>query len=391
MSLNCSSSNCNNKLYNNEHCIFHCTKDDWYTVETIKNYNNKMIESRTWNTKLLEQFWDEFDTYIINNNNCKEFIFPESEYYIFENNKYKDIEQRKHLENKDFLKINFDKAIFIESVSINKTIINCTFKGTKFNYLDLSFTKIKDCNFHGANIKDLSIQAALIEDSSFKWLNANTMSLMYSHVYNTHFDSASIDNMDLLDVVIKDVSFQNIHLLKGDKDTYRVLKDYYFNISDNLKGNYFYAKEMQEYCKQIMFAPYYDVKQIVKDTIYTFKNKKHRKQKVKNIYNNFKYLFISLKTVITEGLLLTFNFLMSNYGQNWFLPLMWLVIFSLTIFISITPDKVFDVNEFAMFLNPFIKNTDKYNDVYAIWLLHKIMETIFIYNFIVAIKRKTNK
>jgi len=44
-----------------------------------------------------------------------------------------------------------------------------------------------------------------------------------------------------------------------------------------------------------------------------------------------------------------------------------------------------------MFLNPFIKNTDKYNDVYAIWLSHKVLETIFIYNFIVTIKRQMNR
>ena len=49
-------------------------------------------------------------------------------------------------------------------------------------------------------------------------------------------------------------------------------------------------------------------------------------------------------------------------------------------------------NGFWEFLNPFNKKvSDKYEDVYGIWMLHKLLMTVFIYHFVIAIKRKTRR
>ncbi len=376
----CLDKDCNYDIFHEyEYCIFHCSKDDWFSIDKLHNINKKTIESKNWNIKLLEEFWEKFYEHIIFYKNCKKFIFPENECYLGEYFEKKDYFSDLKLDGFDFDKSDFK---FCSEMTRNN-LTNCTFRNAQFNYADFTFSKLENCNFHGSTFKNLNLSATNIKDTNFKWLNvAESANFMYSHIYNSYFDNSYINNFELENSVVKDISLQNIKVVKGDKHCYRILKEYHSKISDNILSNYYYSKEMQTYLKSIVLDPYYHIISITKNI---------RKQRFKNILNNTKFFFSSMSTFISDGLLLLWNFCVSNFGQNWFLPIFWLSFSSLGIFFYITPDKVFNINEFAIFLNPFTKSTDKFNDVYALWLLHKILETIFIYNFIIAIKRRTGQ
>ena len=388
MNNTCTIPNCNNVIFSDKFCIFHVNKDTWYTKKNSKN--NK--EYKNWNTSLVEQFWNDFYTFIKINKDCSKFIFPEFDYYLFTVDINEEPIHKQHLNETNLKDINFKESIFLSTCSMHDTkIINCNFDQCKFNYLQILKSDIIDCSFHGAQFKDANIDGCYIKNVNFQWLNLDHISFTFSRIYNTNFNNSYFKNIELESAVVKDSTFQNTTILDGNIDTFRILKDYYFNLSDNIKGNYFYAKEMQEYCKEIITAPYYDVKSIINNVKNYFKYKNLKEQRKNNIYRAIKDLYKSLIRVLSEGLLLIWNYLISNYGQNWLLPLIWLFIFSFTIFIYINPNQIFNINEFAMFLNPFIKNTDKYNDIYAIWLTHKILEMVFLYNFIIAIKRRANR
>lgn len=388
MDNTCTIPNCNNEIFADEFCIFHCKKDTWYTKEKSKNNT----EYKKWNTSLVEHFWNDFYTVIATNKDCSKFIFPEFDYYLFTNDIDEDPIHKQQISKINLKDIDFSESIFLSTCSIHNTkIINCNFDRCQLNYLQILKSDIIDCSFHGARFKDANIDGCFIKNVNFQWLSLDYISFTFSRIYDTNFNNSYFRNIELESAVVKDTTFQNTTILAGNIDTFRILKDYYFNLSDNIKGNYFYAKEMQEYCKEIIIAPYYDLKSIIRNIKNYFKFDDIKEKRKENIFNAFKNLFISSTRVATEGLLLIWNYLISNYGQNWLLPLIWLFTISFIIFININPNTSFNINEFAMFLNPFIKNTDKYNDIYAIWLTHKILETIFIYNFIIAIKRRTNR
>lgn len=92
----------------------------------------------------------------------------------------------------------------------------------------------------------------------------------------------------------------------------------------------------------------------------------------------------------------------SDFGQSWVRPLLWIVLLTVIVLSFIHLDKFsFDYifsnklniwNEFWEFLNPFSKSVqEKYKDIYSVWMIHKLLMTVFIYHFVVAIKRKTKR
>ena len=385
MKSHCKIENCKKEIFNNDTCIFHCKKDTWYQEE---NLNEKKL--KRWNNKLLESFWNEFYLHVQNNKDCTQFIFPEYDYYIEID--YEDVIHIHHLTSLTLSSLDFSKSNFIEGLVVdNMKIYNCKFNQCSFKYLNIMGSEIDNCSFHGARFDSANLDGNNIQKTNFQWLDTDYMSFLYSKISESNFNNSYFKTLSLEHAVVSDSSFQNTTIISGNIHTFRVLKSYFFSINDNINGNYHYAREMQEYCKNIVFAPYYNFKRIIRNIKTYFKYTNHKKKRLGHIKGSIQDLFSSVKTFITDGPLLIWNFVVSNYGQNWILPIIWLFLSSYIIYKYINPNVNFDINEFSMFMNPFIKNTDKYDAFYALWMFHKLLESIFIYQFIIAVRRRTNR
>lgn len=382
----CSINNCKREKFNKEACIFHCKKNDWYEEQTSKNG----IRVKHWDTKLVERFWNDFYLHIKENKDCTNFIFPEFEYYVDVN--ANDVIHKWHLSDFQLLKLDFSKSTFVSGLYINNSKLkNCKFNQCNFTYLHIFASEIDNCSFHGSRFESASLDGNTIYKTNFQWLHTDDMSFMYSKIKESNFNNSYFKTLNLEHAVVSDSSFQNITVLSGNIHTFRILKSYYQGIADNINANGYYAKEMQEYCKDIVYSPFYNFKNIVRNIRAYFKYDNDKTKRLEHIHNSIKEFFWSVKTFFSDGLLLIWNFLVSNYGQNWLLPLIWLFISSYIIYEKVHSNIIFDINEFSMFMNPFIKNTEKYNEFYALWMLHKLLESIFIYQFIVAVRRRLNR
>ena len=385
MKPNCKIKNCKKEVFNNDTCLFHCKKDDWYQEESL---NGKKL--KRWDDKLLENFWDQFYLYIQNNKDCTQFIFPKFDYYI--EISYEDAIHKRPLTNSTLSSLDFSKSHFIDGLIVdNVKIYNCKFNQCSFSYLQILGSEIDNCSFHGVRFDSAYLDGNNIQKTNFQWLDTDYISFLYSKISESNFNNSYFKTLNLEHTVVSDTSFQNTTIISGNIHTFRILKSYFFNINDNINGNYHYSREMQEYCKDIIFSPYYSFKSVIQNTKSYFKYDNYKRKGVGHIYRSIQELFGSMKTFFMDGPLLIWSFVVSNYGQNWILPLIWLFLSSYVIYRYINPNIDFNINEFSMFMNPFIKNTDKYDNVYALWMFHKLLESIFIYQFIVAVRRRTNR
>jgi len=55
--MNCNHPQCNQKIFENNKCIFHCEKNDWFT------FNNK--NEKTWEKEKVNQFWSELNNLLM--------------------------------------------------------------------------------------------------------------------------------------------------------------------------------------------------------------------------------------------------------------------------------------------------------------------------------------
>lgn len=371
-------------MFEEDLCIFHCEKTSWYTMKNKIKY---------WNDDLLNLFWDKFYQILNTQKDYTKFIFPEADYYFYYDEEENPIHFQK-LSSLTFEKVDFNDSIFLTNVIFNECKFNkCNFRRVHADNITFLSSEVLECNFQGIPVKSLEFLDCVIEKTNLKWLSLNEMLFESCRLSETLFNNSYIENFDLSASILKDCSFQNTDIERGSIETYRVLKHYNENIKNDILSNQYYSKEMRLYCKDVIFGPYYSFKAGITNIRVTFDNHSLSHLKASRIKETIFYVYEDLKIFFSEGPILLWNFLISDFGQSWYLPLFWFAITSVIIFNYVAGQIPFDINTFAVFINPFLTNlsTETYKNHYALWLLHKILETIFLYHFVIAVKQKTRR
>ncbi len=403
----CSHSDCEIKTFSGtDKCIFHCKKDDWY-----EEVNDKKI----WNKKLVAKFWEEFKehkpTIAINQTIFSEYIFPTFKrnmstngvlfdvigFYSFLDNRYVkkllsltfskckflgdgeiiNIEKETNI-TLDFNEVIF-KDIFKLNLHINKLsfnnckfenefhIINSNIKILKFlktNHLKDSKLYIKKINANKFEIDDIDLSRSsdfIFQISNLtinKELNIKETNLGYLEINDLDISNATIL---FKNITLNNTKWGNISKIEADRDTFRQLK-----VANDSQGNYivanrFFSMEMREYKKELKEKSWFS-------------------------------------SDWQDKLIFLLNKIVSNFGQSWFLPLVWFFIISCIFYFPFSTYICgyayidFSLQSFAQFINLLSKRADiKYETFYHFWLIHKIISSFITYHFIIALKRQTRR
>lgn len=255
MSQQCSHEGCNEEIFENGKCIFHCEKDTWYTEtkdekgEIVKDWSKEMNPNGK-----VTKFWEKIREKIgreKNDPNCKEhdfshFIFPEFKDYKGENLETSHREE-KIIENikqeitiyktkKDFnfwaanLDIVFKKnVIFKDAIFLGEV----TFKYSKFTKdANFEFAKfLEKVTYFGVNFMEYtSFDAAeFYNDTDFslsKFLEeTNFQYITFSR--NADFEYAIFFNkISFFDTIFSQkVSFKDVEFLKKVNFNYTTIKE----------------------------------------------------------------------------------------------------------------------------------------------------------------------
>ena len=252
----CSHTGCNHEVYENEKCIFHCEKDDWF----IENSGG----GKEWKKNKVKLFWEKVREYIWKTPNLKEydfsnFIFPEFEEVSEEDTEEFKVEGKKYYclkpsINKNFWKgmsmtftkiLDFNNAIFLGKVNFNYTVFekeswfahNLIFQDY-VEFIESTFqekTTFESVNFEG----DVYFGGSIFEDE-VKFYNINVKKQIW--FYETSFLSHTSFVNSKNDRVINKLIFERAEF--GEK------ADIFF---DKLDINYLSFKKNVNYSEYISF------------------------------------------------------------------------------------------------------------------------------------------
>ena len=347
-----------------EWCILHCTKDHW-----SKEKKGKL----EWDMDLVTQFWNSFKSHVSHSLKCTYMIFPSNMY-----------------EGK--------KSVFCNSIKNGLDFSSSTFLDT----IPIKGIRLDNINFTNCKNLKLHISSCYLYNTSFYLLKSNTIFFEFCDIlkcdFSDHSDSSlkfesckKTENCKFNNSVfsylafgiskISNSVFYGTKVKKGCENTFRIIKRFHYSLSDNINADIFHARELREIMNKTFKEPINEMK--------CFSN---NFMKINFFFKYLRRFFSALTKCVTEGFVYVLNFMISCFGQNWILPLFWFFLFSIYFYYIIDIDGSRSLDEFSMFVNPFLKNIDeKYKGFYTLWLVHKIISTIFIYHFIIAFKRKTKK
>jgi len=250
-----------------------------------------------------------------------------------------------------FTKCTFNSALVADNIESHTdfSILSCNLND-RFSSRESIFYnfKISDSTFNSA----VSIHYNTFKINGKVSLSTNTFKSYVNFEDNKFYTALSIRTCGFL----SGVSFLGIESLhpnfydKTTRETYRIIKHSFDSIGNTIEANNYFALEM--------------------DKLYSELNWK----------NNF-----------SEKLLLAINKCTSNFGQNWWLPILWIFGFA-SIFYFLRKYDPFDypfLNGIASFIIPYqgiIGTTHQMSK-----LLTSILFGVLIYQTTVALKRKTRR
>jgi len=246
----------------------------------------------------------------------------------------------------------FEDDVNFQNLEIDKLIFTNSNIETVF--------RIKNCF-----IKDIESEDNIFEDlqlvdnqyNNHKDIKRN-ISFKNTTIKNAVFDKLKFNEFKMNDAHVSSAKIGYVEFEKASRETNRFFKNYYDSISDFVKANKYYAREMIEQVK------------------------------------------VSKKE---EWLILILNRVFSNFGQSWLRPFFWMLLCTLIFYRIANFDLLsldgfrenhitWMLNDILKFSNPFSKtSTSSYGTMYWAWLGHKLLMTVFIYHFVVALKRRTKR
>lgn len=254
-----------------------------------------------------------------------------------------------HIDNLKWNNLEIHNNVNMTSVEIkNFTIANLNME----HRFKIKHSAIENISFIASTFDDLQIIDNVKKTFESKLQFKNTT------IKNAVLDKLNYESFTMRDAHVSEAKIGYVKFKKGSRETNRFFKNYYDSISDYIQANEYYKQEMQEQYN------------VTKDK--------------------------------SEKVILGIGKIVSDFGQSWFRPLFGIVLLTLFFLAIIHFDKISIEciinnklriwNGFWAFLNPFSKSvSNDYKDVYGLWMIHKLLLSVVIYHFVVAVKRKSRR
>ncbi|CAA6822155.1 MAG: Unknown protein [uncultured Sulfurovum sp.] len=223
-------------------------------------------------------------------------------------------------EDVDFYKADFNATVNFLKSTFEKEV---NFFGTQFrdesNFYHTVFqekTNFNEVTFHK---KTVFHQVNFIKRAFFSLVSskyritffdcfAKKISFKYSRIENAYFVNNHFEYLNLHGVAIETPFLSDNIIDEAERETFAYIKHFYNKGDDYISANYYYAREMSAYQKQLF--------------------PKSNASFLKKTYDWFK------KPNLSDKLVFGFSKLASNFGQNIFLPLYW-ILFSAALFVGL--------------------------------------------------------
>jgi hypothetical protein len=334
--------------------------------------------------------------------------------------------------------LSFKKCYFTDDVNFQSTLFKktTTFFGTQFRKESEFYhtTFLKDVRFDEAGFHGRTVfhKTSFKGKSSFSILNSKYritffschskhISFKYSRIENAYFIKNQFDYLNLHGVAIQTPFFSDNNIHEAERETFAYIKQFFDEKKDYISANHYYVQEMNAYQKELF----------PESTLPFFKK----------IYHWLN------KPNLGDKLVFGFTKLASDFGQNLFLPLYWILfvgflfvglyekgsiifmLLSTALFLSLTlftffikrffkisktqPIKSFlrkatfsfaftgilihgwnYIDQFAKVINPirFLRTQGGYcNEVAFICLLLRVFVAVMVYHFITSVKRSIKR
>jgi len=244
----------------------------------------------------------------------------------------------KNNDNERFPYITFSRSVFLD---------HADFMNTKFEY-DALFT---DCIFKKAGFESAKFKEyTSFENSKF----IKSLILSNSTINEMILTNTDIKLLCLYNSIIKGfVNCENVNIEKvKNHKTFTKLKENCIKKNDNISALYFHTKEMEHYQSELTW-----------------------------------------KDDFIENFILSFEKILSHYGTNPFLPMLWLLgIHCVDLIIRVLFSDSYDKlkqQEFSIYSLNIIEN---YFSLLGIWILSKIiLSSILIYEIIKSFRKFSRK
>lgn len=347
-------------------------------------------EVKKWGTLQLSVFWENLRTLkseLTSNEpelNFSNFVFPTFE-RTEETSNFWTAEEKFTFEQE----VNFSKAYFMGEVNFSNVIFkkNANFSKAKFKddvkfyhstfEKELSFEKVQfkeEVDFYystfldKASFDEATFQAKTVfhqirfeKKASFSLVSskyrltffdcvAKKINFKYSRIENAYFINNNFEYLNLHGVAIQNPFFSDNDISEAERETFAYMKNFFDKRNDYISANYYYAKEMRSYQKKLF--------------------PKSKENIIKKIYHWFN------KPNLGDKLVFGFSKLASNFGQNIFLPIFW-ILFAGALFVGLKGEHRQEFVLFSMMLTLilssfsylFVKIFKKQKREDVVWLL----------------------
>jgi len=316
---------------------------------------------------------------------------------------------------------NINKITLFDTNIINKLTLTDMENVHDLHLYNIDFLENSKVLFENLNIESFKIEKISQDAKFIQFHHINILKNFISdrvEFKNTYFNdfnitkaSKKIEKTSFIDSHLNSVKWGKIFQIQASQDIFRQLKFVNDNQGNHHEANLFYTMEMEKYKNDILDN--------------------------KNWFSNW----------WQEKLIFLFGKKLSNFGQSWFLPFLWILLSNLFfyVYIYLAKDasinipisliilliswifvgrlpyelslkkeinfytmqhisiilalsliiylfKLGSLNDLAMFMNIKMPNEDSiYANFLHIWLINKFITGFIVYHFIIALRRQTRR
>jgi len=221
--------------------------------------------------------------------------------------------------------VDFSNVIFYQEVNFNQThflkasnFMKIQFKEESLFY-NTHFEKKVFFDESGFHARTVFHKCNFDQEGSFSLVSskyritffschAKRISFKYSRINHAYFVKNNFNYLNLHGIAIQNPFFSDNKVKEAERETFAYIKHFFDTRDDFISANYYYAKEMQAYQKELF--------------------PKSNASFFKKVYHWFN------KPNLGDKLVFGFSKIASNFGQNIFLPLYW-ILFAGALFVGL--------------------------------------------------------
>jgi hypothetical protein len=290
----------NNEKLNFSHFIF-------------PNFETQQLSQETLPQKAEESFnfWEREEEVSFE----KELSFHKAQFIGHTNFKSTLFKEEVDFSNVHFLQeVNFNQTQFLKASNFMKV----QFKEESLFYNSIFEKKVlfDESGFHARTVFH---QCQFKKEASFSLVSskyritffsctAKRISFKYSRIYHAYFVKNYFEDLNLHGIAIQHPFFSDNKIDEAERETFAYMKHFFDIGNDYISANYYYAREMQAYQRELF--------------------PKSNASFFKKVYHWFN------KPNLGDKLVFGFSKLASNFGQNIFLPVYW-ILFAGALFVGL--------------------------------------------------------